>query len=112
VRPRLSGPGPKSEADGRGEDQYTLREFLRELPQLAHTADLEPAELEPLTAFNDWHYFAVNGSVKEQAGHVTGSGLGPSSERMLIAAMPALLQRWGNRGKSRGLSSVGESATY
>jgi hypothetical protein len=33
-------------------------EFLRELPQLAHTADLEPAELEPLTAFNDWHYFA------------------------------------------------------
>src|ERR1700722_13282828 len=33
-------------------------EFQTDLPQLAREADLEATELEPLTAFNDWHFFA------------------------------------------------------
>ena len=33
------------------------QEFTTELPTIAAAAELRAEELEPLTAFNDWHVF-------------------------------------------------------
>lgn len=35
------------------------QEFVAALPAIAATAQLGPEELEPLTAFNDWHHLAT-----------------------------------------------------
>jgi hypothetical protein len=35
------------------------QEFQSELPRIAQAAGLQVAELEPLSAFNDWHIFAA-----------------------------------------------------
>src|ERR1019366_1116901 len=35
------------------------QEFQNELPRIAQAADLQAEELEPLPAFNDWHFFAA-----------------------------------------------------
>ena len=35
------------------------QQFQDELPRIAQAAQLQVQELEPLTAFNDWHFFAA-----------------------------------------------------
>lgn len=41
------------------------QDFATELPAIAAAADLRAEELEPLTAFNDWHLFVTNWLLKK-----------------------------------------------